>query len=120
MERKQNKALVPIARNLRKNMTKEEKHLWYDFLRNYPVRFLRQKIIGKYIVDFYCPKANLAVELDGSQHFKVCNQMKDIERTAFLESYGIFVMRIPNNEVMDNFEGTCMYIDDYIKQSLRR
>ena len=69
MDRKHNSRIVPFAKKLRKNMTKEERHLWYDFLKNYPVRFLRQKVIDHYIVDFYCHKAKLVVELDGSQHY---------------------------------------------------
>ena len=69
MNYKHNKSLVNNAKSLRKNMTKEERHLWYDFLRNYPVKFLRQKILGQYIVDFYCAEAHLIVELDGSQHY---------------------------------------------------
>ena len=67
MNGKHNKALTPIARKLRKDMTREERHLWYDFLREYPIRFLRQKVIGSYVVDFYCAAAKLVVELDGSQ-----------------------------------------------------
>ena len=70
MERKHNKNIVSLARELRKNMTKEEKHLWYDFLRTYPIKFMRQKIIGRYIADFYCAKANLVIELDGSRHYE--------------------------------------------------
>lgn len=69
MQRKFNKQLVPFARELRKEMTKEERHLWYDFLRTYSVRFTRQKILGRYIADFYCAEAKLIIELDGSQHF---------------------------------------------------
>jgi len=69
MDRKHNAKLVSSAKELRKNMTKEERHLWYDFLRDYPVRFYRQKVLGKYIVDFYCREAKLVIELDGSQHF---------------------------------------------------
>ena len=74
MERKHNTYLITNARTLRKNMTKEERHLWYDFLKSYPVRFLRQKVIDNYIVDFYCHSARLIIELDGSQHYekKVC------------------------------------------------
>ncbi len=64
-----NKKLIPRAKELRKNMTKQENHLWYDFLRIYPVRFQRQKTIDNYIADFYCHKAKLIIELDGSQHF---------------------------------------------------
>ena len=118
MDYKHNKALVPNARNLRKNMTKEERHLWYDFLRDYPVKFLRQKVLGKYIVDFYCAEARLIVELDGSQHYEEKGMEYDAERTAFLEQYGIRVLRIPNNEVIQNFRGVCEYIDLAVKQSL--
>ena len=86
MDYKHNPCLVPNAKQLRKNMTKEERHLWYDFLRQYPVRFQRQKVLGKYIVDFYCAKANLVVELDGSQHYEPNNIQKDEERTIFLKN----------------------------------
>jgi len=99
-------------------MTKEERHLWYDYLRDYPVRFYRQKILGKYIVDFYCAEARLVVELDGSQHFDDVGQRRDAERTAFLNAYGLQVLRIPNNEVDNNFEGVCLYIDQAVKKRL--
>ena len=118
MDYKHNKALVSNAKNLRKNMTKEERHLWYDFLRSYPVKFLRQKILGKYIVDFYCAEAKLIVELDGSQHYEEKEMKYDTERTNYLEQYGIRVLRIPNNEVSRNFSGVCEYIDLAVKQSL--
>ena len=118
MDYKHNKALVPNAKNLRKNLTKEERRLWYDYMRTYPVKFLRQKIIGKYIVDFYCAKAKLIVELDGSQHYEEKGMEYDAERTAFLELYSIRVLRIPNNEVIQNFRGVCDYIDLAVKQSL--
>ena len=118
MDYKHNKSLVSNARTLRKNMTKEEQHLWYDFLRSYPVKFLRQKILGKYIVDFYCAEAKLIVELDGSQHYEDKGMEYDAERTAYLEQYGVRVLRIPNNEVSRNFSGVCEYIDFAVKQSL--
>ena len=118
MEYKHNTQLVKYAKELRKNMTKEEKHLWYDYLRKYPIRFIRQKIIGKYIADFYCAEAQIVVELDGSQHYEEVGQIKDKSRTKFLESYGIRVVRIPNNEINSNFEGVCQYIDSVVKQSL--
>ena len=118
MQSKHNKQLVPFARKLRKEMTKEERHLWYDFLRSYPVRFLRQKVLGKYIVDFYCAEAQLVIELDGSQHYEDGNIEKDNERTVFLETYGLKVIRIPNNEVSRNFCEVCEYIDIAVKQSL--
>ena len=119
MDRKYNKNNIPFARKLRKNMTKEENHLWYDFLRTYPIKFIRQKTIGRYIVDFYCAEAQLAVELDGSQHFLDEQMVRDTERTAYLNEYGITVLRIPNNEVYRNFRGVCAYIDEAVKQSLR-
>ena len=84
-ERKLNSKLIPLARNLRKQMTKEERHLWYDFLKNYPVKFYRQRVIGKYIVDFYCAKAKLVVELDGSTHYSETNILKDQQRTNGLK-----------------------------------
>ena len=89
MQSRHNKQLVPLAKQLRKEMTKEERRLWYDYLRSYSVRFLRQKIIGKYIVDFYCAEAKLIIELDGSQHYKDGNIEKDAWRTEFLEGYGL-------------------------------
>ena len=82
MQRKCNKDIVQIAKILRKDMTKEEKRLWYDFLRTYPIRFLRQKVLGKYIVDFYCAKAKLVIELDGSGHYTEEGKQYDKERTA--------------------------------------
>ena len=120
MEHKHNKKLVPIAKILRKNMTKEERHLWYDFLRSYPVKFLRQKPIGNYVADFYCAKANLIIELDGSQHYHSKGISKDKERTSFFESYGIKVLRISNLEIQRNFRGVCEYIDNLVEQSLRQ
>ena len=118
MERKHNSKLTPAAKELRRNMTKEERHLWYDFLRQYPVRFSRQKVLGKYIVDFYSAQAKIIIELDGSQHYEPENVKKDAERTAYLEEFGLTVLRIPNNEVMNNFLGVCEYIDTAVKQSL--
>ena len=118
MQNKHNRELVPVAKMLRNNMTKEEKHLWYDYLRTYPVRFSRQKVLGKYIADFYSAEARIVIELDGSQHYEKENSEKDAERTAFLESYGLTVIRIPNNEVSRNFRGVCKYIDIAVRQSL--
>ena len=118
MRAKHNKQLVPFAKQLRKEMTKEERHLWYDFLRIYPVRFSRQKVLGKYIADFYSAEAKLVIELDGSQHYDDVNIQTDAERTSFLEGYGLTVIRIPNNEVMQNFRGVCEYIDAAVRQSL--
>ena len=118
MQSKHNKQLVPFAKQLRKEMTKEERHLWYDFLRSYPVRFSRQKVLGNYIVDFYSAEAKIVIELDGSQHYEDQNIKQDAERTSFLEGYGLTVIRIPNNEVNTNFRSVCEYIDAAVKQSL--
>ena len=118
MQSKHNKQLVPFAKQLRKEMTKEERHLWYDFLRTYSVRFSRQKVLGKYIADFYCAEAKLVIELDGSQHYQDHNMEKDAERTAFLAGYGLTVIRIPNNEIARNFRGVCEYIDHQVNQRL--
>ena len=118
MQSKHNKQLVPLAKQLRKEMTKEERHLWYDFLRTHPVRFSRQKVLGKYIADFYSAEAKLVIELDGSQHYEDSNVVKDAERSVFLEGYGLTIIRIPNNEITRNFRGVCEYIDAAIRQSL--
>ena len=118
MQSKHNKQLVPLAKQLRKEMTKEERHLWYDFLRAYPVRFSRQKVLGRYIADFYSAEAKIVIELDGSQHYEDVNAEKDAERTAFMKGYGLTVIRIPNNDISRNFRGVCEYIDFAVKQSL--
>ena len=119
-ERKHNTKLTENAKLLRKNMTKEERHLWYDFLRTYPIRFLRQKVIDNYIVDFYCHEARLIIELDGSQHYEEKGLLKDKIRAEKIESRNLTVIRIPNNEVNNNFKGVCEYIDLFIKESLHR
>ena len=85
-----NKANIPLAKTLRKNMTPWERKLWYDFLRNYPVRFQRQKAIGNYIADFYCAKAKLIVELDGGGHYTEQQTEKDKRRTEELEEIKLF------------------------------
>ena len=106
------------ARRLRREMTPHERKLWYLFLRKYPVKIYKQRIIGKFIVDFYCASARLVIEVDGSQHYEADEIQKDADRTAFLEGYGLTVIRIPNNEVNRNFRGVCEYIDATVKQSL--
>ncbi|MBR3972744.1 MAG: endonuclease domain-containing protein [Oscillospiraceae bacterium] len=118
MQYKHNASLTPFAKELRKNMTKEERHLWYDFLRGHPGRFARQKVLGKYIADFYSAQAKMVIELDGSQHFDPEEIRKDQQRTAFLEGYGLQIVRIPNNAVSENFRGVCDYLDELIEQSL--
>lgn len=118
MDRKHNSSLTPNAKELRNNMTREEKHLWYDFLRNYEVKFSRQKVLGKYIVDFYSAKAKLIIELDGSQHYEEASIRYDSKRTEYLESFGLTIIRIPNNEISTNFDNVCLYIDKVVRQSL--
>ena len=120
LQRKHNKNILPLAKELRKNMTKEEKHLWYDFLRTYPIRFLRQRIIGKYIADFYCAEADIVIEIDGSQHETKDGIEYDEKRTEFLEKYGIDVIRIQNIDVIKNFNGVCDYIDYMVQTSISK
>jgi very-short-patch-repair endonuclease len=118
LDRKHNTKLTGHARSLRKNMTKEERHLWYDFLRAYPVRLLRQKVVDDYIVDFYCHEARLVIELDGSQHFTEQGLLKDSIRTEHIVERDLTVIRIPNNIIFTNFEGVCTYIDTCVKNAL--
>ena len=113
-----NKANIPLAKVLRKNMTPWERKLWYDFLKNYPVRFQRQKAIGNYITDFYCAKARLVVELDGGGHYTAQKTEKDQLRTKELESMNLTVVRICNLDIDRNFRGVCEYIDLAVQNSL--
>jgi very-short-patch-repair endonuclease len=110
--------LIENAKALRKNGTKQEKHLWYDFLCKYPVRFQRQKTIGSYIVDFYCCKAQLVIELDGSQHYEENAKRYDTVRTEYLESLGLRVLRFLNSDVDRHFEGVCGLIDKTVKERI--
>ena len=112
MQRKHNKAIVPAAKMLRKNMTPQERRLWYTFLRKHPARFTRQKVLGKYIADFYSAQAKLVIELDGFGHYTEENVKYDKIRTEFLQEYGLTVVRIPNFEINKNFSAVCAYIDE--------
>lgn len=116
---KHNKELVPRAKKLRRELTKEERHLWYDFLRTYPVRFCRQKVLGNYIADFYSAPAKLIIELDGSQHYQDDHLSKDEKRTSFLQQYGLEVIRFSNKEIHDHFQGVCEWIDQSVKKRMR-
>ena len=109
MER--NKGLKSNSQTLRRNMTKEENLLWHNFLKKYPLQFRRQYVIGNYIVDFYCHKAKMVVELDGSQHYEPQEMKKDAVRTAYLESQGLCVLRFTNTEVLRQFQSVCKKID---------
>ena len=113
-----NKDLRPLAAKLRAEMTKEERKLWYDCLSSYPVRFYRQRIIGSYIVDFFCYQARLVVELDGSQHCEKLEQQRDLKRTKYLESLGLKVIRFSNLDVLRNFGGVCTAIDLTVRERL--
>ena len=103
--------LTPRARELRKKATKQENHLWYDFLCRYPVRFQRQKTIDHFIADFYCNAAKLVIEIDGAQHYDEQGLARDKERTAILSEYGVEVLRFSNLDIDHNFEGVCKVID---------
>ena len=115
-----NTSHISFARELRKNMTQEEKKLWYQFLRTYPVRFMRQRPIDRYIVDFYCAKARLVIELDGSQHFETEGQSYGAERDCVLNNLGLKVLRIPNNAVNQNFTGVCEFVDLEVQKRMKR
>jgi very-short-patch-repair endonuclease len=115
MNTERNNKLLGMARTLRKNMTREEKHLWYDFLCGYPIRFRRQEIIGNYIADFFCAKARLVVELDGSQHYAEKNMQGDAARTAYFKGLGIDIIRFSNRDVERHFEGVCLSIEQKVR-----
>ena len=116
---KEENSIRTHARQLRKNATKEENHLWYDFLRTYPVQFLRQKPFGPYIVDFYCHQAKLAVELDGSQHYLEPGLKADRKRTEYLENVEhIRILRFSNLDIKENFEGVCIAIRQAVEEAL--
>ncbi len=115
---KYSKSNIPLAKALRKNATPWERKLWYEFLRNYPVRFQRQKALGNYIADFYCAKARLVIELDGGGHFDAKQIESDNFRTQQLESYNLQVLRICNLDIDRNFSGVCEYIDLAVKKAL--
>ena len=104
-----------LARHLRKNMTPWERKLWHLFLKDYPVRFQRQKCIDHYIVDFYCFRAKLVIELDGGGHYNLSSHEKDNERTRILEQYGLKVVRFCNTDIDKNFYSVCTVIDQEVK-----
>ena len=112
---KYNSNLKNFARDLRKNMTKEERKLWYDYLRNCGKRFLRQKIIGNYIVDFYSYETQLVIEIDGGQHYETQNKQNDIIRDEYLTKFGLTVRRYTNTDINQNFEEVCNDIEKIFK-----
>ena len=114
-----NKENIPLAKTLRKNMTPWERKLWYEFLKDYPIRFQRQKAIGNHIVDFYCAKAGLVVELDGGGHYTAEQAEKDNLRTKDLEGMKLTVIRICNLDIDRNFSGVCEFIDMTVRRLSR-
>ena len=115
---KKNNKLLENAKELRRNMTPQEKHLWYDFLQQYPVKIYKQRIIDNFIADFYCHQARLVIELDGSQHYTPEGKTYDEARTEVLERYGLFVLRFCNSDIEKRFEGVCYVIDKTINERL--
>lgn len=113
-----NKELLPRARALRREMTPWERRLWYTFLRNYPVKIYKQKIIESFIVDFYCDAAKLVIELDGSQHYDPEHMAYDAARTAVIERYGLLVLRFSNKDIDQQFDAVCRHIDRVIRQRM--
>ena len=113
-----NKGNILRAKTLRKNMTPWERKLWYDFLRDYSIRFQRQKAVGNYILDFYCAKARLVIELDGGGHYTPEQAEKDLIRTKELEAMNLKVIRFCNLDVDRNFSGVCTCINMAVRASI--
>lgn len=111
-----NYRLLNRAKELRRNMTPQEQKLWYQFLRTYPLKFYKQRIIDSYIVDFYCAAAKLVIEIDGSQHYTEEGRQQDEERSAMLRRYGIQVLRFSNREINMNFDAVCEMIHQTVRE----
>ena len=116
---KKNNEWLNIAKILRHNMTRQEQHLWYDFLRYYPQKIYKQRIIDNFIADFYCHSARLVIEIDGSQHYTNQGKAHDEARTEILERYGIYVLRFSNEDIDKNFDGVCRMIDKVINERIK-
>ena len=114
-----NKKNITLAKNLRKNATPQENHLWYDFLSKYEIRFQRQKAIDNFIADFYCHQAKLIIEIDGAQHDTEKGQQRDAFRTEILAGYDLKVIRFTNHQINKNFPEVCEYIDFVVKAALQ-
>lgn len=113
-----NSNLKEQSRELRKNMTEQEKRLWFCFLKEYPIRIYRQRVIGCYIADFYCSKAKVVIEIDGSQHYTDEGMNYDENRTKAINDFGVEAIRFSNYDVNTNFEGVCMEIDKVISTKM--
>lgn len=120
MNQTYNSKLAANARVLRRNMTKEERHLWYDFLKGLPVMVHRQKVIGNYIVDFYIADAKIVIELDGSQHYEREGKQADQLRDAYLSSLGLTVLRYSNADIHQRFRSVCADIWNRLKLSEKK
>jgi very-short-patch-repair endonuclease len=118
MNMPKNNALLENARHLRKGMTPQERKLWYLFLRSYPAKVYKQRIIGSYIVDFYCASAKLVIEIDGSQHYEQQGQKYDSQRSEYLNSLGLFVVRYSNADINYRFEQVCESIHQHLQQRI--
>lgn len=110
--------LTERAQALRREMTPQERKLWYQFLRQYPVKVYRQRVIDHFIADFYCAKAKLVIELDGSQHYTEQGMQYDMERSAVFEQYGVQVLRFRNQDVSTHFEMVCEQIHEAVVKRL--
>ena len=115
-----NAGLKERSRELRKNMTRQERHLWYDFLRDYPLKIYRQRSIDRFIADFYCSRAHLVIEVDGSQHYTKEGEQRDKERSEVLQKYNLTVVRVKNTDVDRNFPAVCEFLDRRIKEELSK
>ena len=113
-----NNSQLENARRLRREMTPHERKLWYLFLRKYPVKIYKQRIIGRFIVEFYCASAGLVIEVDGSQHYEPQEIAYDVERSAFLSTLGLDVLRFSNRDIDRDFRGVCTQIDMTIQKRL--
>jgi very-short-patch-repair endonuclease len=118
MSLKYNGKNIKLAKGLRKNATPQENRLWYEYLSKYKVRFQRQKAIGSFIADFYCYKAKLIIEIDGSQHYTEAGRRKDDFRTEKLEEFNLNVIRFTNQQIDENLSAVCSYIDRVVQASL--
>lgn len=110
-----NNQLLPRARELRRDMTPHERKLWYVYLRKYPIKIYKQRIIDSFIVDFYCARAKLVIEVDGSQHYTSQGLAYDSERTAMLAKYDLSVLRFTNYDIDHHFDAVCLKIDNEIQ-----
>lgn len=115
---KYNKEYLKFAKELRNNMTKQENHLWYDFLKKLPMTVKRQKNIGNYIVDFFIPSASTVIEIDGIQHTMTENEEADEKRDEYLTKLGITVLRYTNPDIDNNFSVVCNDILAHLELSV--